>query len=186
VAALAGLLLVGAAGWGVTKFLNVADRFLAEAEQAGTSTKTRRRLLFGTIVLAWTGACFVAAWFAVHNPIRTRTDPLDRPEHPLQPAPSWLWQVGLGLGVVGFISFIVAVLTTPQPAEFSSRNDPAEQRFSVVRTLVWFLSGTWVAAIAASAAATQSDLRAIPLLFAAFFTVVIAVATWWRGDNGRG
>jgi len=57
---------------------------------------------------AWIGSWFEAGWFSVRYPGRSEPYIED------QPAPAWLWQLGLGLLVGGLVACLVSLLASPR------------------------------------------------------------------------
>jgi len=97
-----------------------------------------------------------------------------------QPAPEWLWKVGLVLFAVGLILLLTGVLSSPKyvPGTVVESSRRPGWLWGAPFMLVW-LGVPLVAGIASS----ESRLRWVPLGGAALSLVVVPVLTWARGRS---
>lgn len=180
VAALAILVLLGVAAWVVPNLLGRlaarrADAVAFRSRRPRNMSPGRARTQLCTVLVGWTGVCFVAAWWIVRHPDnnagRGARGLVNSVDVPLQPAPSWLWQLGIALAVVGLVCLVLLAVTTPFAAEGAPPARDASQPLRLNTIAAGMLVGMLIAGATTSAVATSSSLRWEPLVVAAGVTV---------------
>jgi hypothetical protein len=159
VAVIAGataLAYLGDHGWWQERWLSRLRR---------VSSGWRRSVFIASGLLGWSGISFVMGWTLVRFPRGTETRVGE------QPAPDWLWQLGLGLCLAAALVIAFVVITAP-PVKEPQPAVPDPPTWLILTTV---LAAFCIPMAIAAGAAIDSAFAWVPLLLAVICSSMILV-----------